>query len=181
MAPPIKYLEANNIKSLTAQVDAWLSANPSWQLKNFYMPFPNKYVQTLCEISGKLRTDGDLSTYQISTISANGALTKFRSTTQGNTGTSISTSPGNLYRFNIVNTDTGIIYVKFYDKASAATSADTPFLTITVPAGVGSAVAEDYIIPDNFLLGLSIRCVTGVADNANTAPTNKPLIAIRYR
>ncbi len=114
------------------------------------------------------------------TTSATGAVTKFRSLTCSATGEVVKNGTGNLYRYNIINLDAGIVYLKFYDKATAATSADTPFYVASVPAGVGSRVSDEFTVPDNFANGLSVRCVTTLPDNGNTSPT-APIVEIRFK
>ena len=70
----------------------------------------------------------------------------------------------------ITNDAAATRYVKIYDKLTAPTSADTPKLTIRVPASTTLPVA----VPTTgvlFTLGLGVRCVTGRADNDNTDAT----------
>lgn len=117
---------------------------------------------------------------QQGTTSNTGALSKFRSITGSNTGEVIKASTGNYYKIRVVNRALTIIIIKIYDKATAATSADTPFITFTCAAGDGSSFGDEYIIPSNFANGLGFRCVTGTADNDTTSPTTSPIVEIAY-
>lgn len=65
-------------------------------------------------------------------------------------------------------------YLKFYDKATAPTSGDTPVLTLPLPAANGA----NMLVPKlGFLNGLSLRATTGIADNDTGAPgTNEVIV-----
>ena len=76
------------------------------------------------------------------------------------------------------NSHSAVVYVKVYNKATAATNADTPILRVMVP--VGGTVSPGSLIPDGglqFRSGVSIRATTGVADNDNTSPPSNTVIA----
>ena len=60
-------------------------------------------------------------------------------------------------------------YLKLYDKATAATVADTPILTLMIPAG--AAFIVNPVPALHFALGLTYRCTTLPADADATAPT----------
>ncbi len=57
------------------------------------------------------------------------------------------------------------VYLKLYDKATAPTSADTPELSIYLPASASFDFEFDYA----FDLGLGYRLTTDVADAGTTA------------
>lgn len=103
---------------------------------------------------------------------------KFRSLTSSDTGEVVKTGTGAIGRINIVNNVASIVYVKFYDKATAAASTDTPFLTIPVASGIGIGVTHSFVGTNGFTTGLSTRCVTGIADNDATSPATKPILEI---
>jgi len=114
----------------------------------------------------------------------------FRSTTSTNTftnvpvptaGTQNATSPAvMLYGVNAVNGDTGIIYLKFYNKVGA-TTADTPQRTLAVAAGVGSQTfLQGSDIADYYPAGCSFRVCTGFADSDNTSAGTAPIVELRY-
>ena len=86
---------------------------------------------------------------------------------------------GAIGRYNIVNTATSIVYVKFYDSLTAPTGAgNVPFLTVPVPTGIGSGAANNFVIPTIYLQGLWVRCTTGVADTDTTNPATSPIIEL---
>lgn len=67
------------------------------------------------------------------------------------------------------------VYVKMYDKATAASESDTPFYRYAIPANSTSTLAAGSNAPNPegvlCTLGLSVRAVTGIADNSDTALT----------
>lgn len=73
---------------------------------------------------------------------------------------------------------TAMRFVKFYDKASAATEADTPVHTIPVaPSVLGGAIAVNLSDGEfTFDTGLSIRCSTAVADADTGAPSANDMV-----
>lgn len=91
-----------------------------------------------------------------------------------NTGQVIKNAAGKVYGWYIMNNGSGTRRVKLYNKATAPTSADTPVLRLAIPAGLGANLSEEAGF-DIFSNGIGIRCVQGVADNDNTAPTANDL------
>lgn len=93
-------------------------------------------------------------------------LSVARSTAFNATGTTTATSQAFVAGWQVTNTNAAARYLKLYNKATAATEADTPVITIHLP----STSTVNYSIPGSirFSAGLSIRCVTGVADNDTT-------------
>jgi len=87
--------------------------------------------------------------------------------------TVIKASAGQLYNHvAVVNVNAAIRYLKFYDKATAPTSADTPKLVYGVPgntAGAGIVLP----IPNGiaFANGIAFRMTTGQGDSDATAVT----------
>lgn len=73
-----------------------------------------------------------------------------------------------LVGYNIINTGAAARYVKLYNRSSAPSQADTPVLTISIPAGgqVDAMLGDAGI---RFEAGLGYRIVTGLADADNTA------------
>lgn len=134
-------------------------------------PFPIKIDQTT------LGTTNGVSLVAHSL--SNGAPTTFRSLTQTNgTGVSVKASTGNLYGWNIINLHSATIYLKFYNVASP-TSASTPVLTLPIVAN-GNIYQEPNCIQHNFSSVIAIRCVTGSADNDDTAAATLPIIELKY-
>ena len=98
----------------------------------------------------------------------------------GATGSIVKATGGTVCLITAHNVSAGVRYVKLYNKATAAVAADTPRLRFYLPAG-GSLIVE---IPNGiaFPAGIGVRCVTGVADNNNTAATaNDVLINIAFK
>jgi len=100
-----------------------------------------------------------------------------RSLDLSNTGLLIKAGAGKLYGWRLWSVDTDEVYLKFYDKATAGTSADTPIMTVGISGSDILLTGEDGH-PDDFFamhgikfeLGLSARVVTGLADNDNNDP-----------
>lgn len=92
-----------------------------------------------------------------------------RSLALASTGVSVTTAATRVFGWSITNSAASIRYVKLYNKASAASSSDTPVITVGIPA---TSTVNFYPSGGiNFTLGLSVRGVTGAADNNTTDPT----------
>ncbi len=90
------------------------------------------------------------------------------------TGQVIKASAGQVGGWYLANNAGAARFVKLYDKATAPTEADTPLLTIQLPAnGAANLLAVAGI---DFTTGISARATTGVADNDTGAPTTNDLI-----
>lgn len=109
------------------------------------------------------------------------ALQNFRTITANATGEVVKASKGDVYRVNVVSAAASITYVKLYNKATAATASDTPVQVLAISAAaIGATITHSFVIPDYYSTGISVRAVTGVADNDNTSPGTAPIIEIRY-
>ena len=98
----------------------------------------------------------------------------YRTLDSQNGGVVIKNGPGEVGGWHLVNNAVGARYVKLYDKATAPTSADTPKLTVLVPAnGAANLLAVCGI---DFTAGIGVRVTTGVADNDTGAPTTNDVI-----
>lgn len=108
---------------------------------------------------------------------ANG-VTMQRVTAAGSTNaTSIKASNGNIYGWSLFNTAAYIVYVKFYNKASAPTvGTDTPVFIIGVPAG-GS---KDFnsSVGMSFSTGVAYAITKGVTDADTTATLANDLVGV---
>lgn len=94
--------------------------------------------------------------------------TAFRVLSATATGTTTATAAATLSSLQMSNQAASTDhYVKIYDKATAATQADTPVVTYFVNA----QTARDIALPKGLKLtaGLSIRCVAEAADSGTTA------------
>jgi hypothetical protein len=118
--------------------------------------------------------------YASANDSPSGGASAYRNIDAGVTGDVVKASPGRLYGWHVSNAAAASAYVKIYDKATAPTEADTPVLTIAVPA---TGVAFMDLGPGvGFASGISIRATTGAADNDTGAPAANDVIAnLLYR
>lgn len=111
---------------------------------------------------------------------ANQRTVPYRSIDLGVTGLVVKATPGNLYSVNAHNLNATVRYLKIYDKATAATQADTPKLTIPLPAG--SLPPMYFSNGMYFANGISIRATTGLADNDTGAPTaSETIVNLSYK
>ncbi len=84
----------------------------------------------------------------------------FFSITGGNTGIMIHTGHAVLNGFIATNEGAVVIYLKFYDKATAGASAETPILQVLVPIDESVVLGG---IGQSYQLGLSFRAVAQAA------------------
>lgn len=133
----------------------------------------------------KLVDNGD-GTYSLGmsgaiTPTTSGGLSAYRNLDMGSTGVAVKTSAGQLYGYYLYNNSSSATrFVKIYDKASAASSSDTPVMTLPIPAGSAANVSFGAGIA--FASGISVRAVTGVADNDTGAPsTNDVVVNLLYK
>lgn len=111
---------------------------------------------------------------------ASNYTTPYRNLAPSSTGAVVKASPCEVHTIYLSNTDTKAVFVKFYDKATAATSADTPKYTIPVNTieSAPLALAEPWY----FANGLSVRATGAQADNDTTAPTaNTITVNLSYK
>lgn len=95
-------------------------------------------------------------------------------------GVNVKAAPGQVGGWYLSNNAGSVRYVKLYDKATAPTSADTPKLTVLVPAnGAANLLAVCGI---DFAAGIGVRVTTGVADNDTGAPSaNDVVVNLFYK
>ena len=86
----------------------------------------------------------------------------------GVTGQVCKASAGQLYGYMFHNAATATRWLKVYDKATAATEADTPKITLGLPAGQSGHIEFGKGIP--LSAGISARATTGIADADTGAP-----------
>jgi hypothetical protein len=123
----------------------------------------------------------------ISLAAETGFLSR-RNTALSNTPFTIKTSPGSVMGWNFINVNPVTVYVKFYNAVIANVTVGTtaPLLTIAVPPGVMTNAAFHFQEPSSipqevFDTAISIACVTGLADNNNTAPSTAIHASVRYK
>lgn len=108
-------------------------------------------------------------------MSANQKVTPYRNLDVDETGVVVSASPCKLSSAYIYNTSATDLYLKMYNKSTAATSADTPIATYVVPTRSG--LVFNFIhreLPFND--GMSIRATTAIADNDTGAPAANSIV-----
>ena len=85
------------------------------------------------------------------------------------TGDLLITGKRVLFGWFISNQNAAVLYVKFYNKATAPTvGTDTPVLTLAIPAV--SAANVEFLGGIAFSLGIGVGATTGVVDADTGAP-----------
>ena len=96
--------------------------------------------------------------------------------------TVVKNAAGQLYGWDITNTGTVTVFVKFYDAASGTLGTGTPVMTIGIPGNASddtlSSKALAYGI--TFATGICVGAGTGVADADNTDPGANAVVANIY-
>lgn len=92
----------------------------------------------------------------------------------GITGQMVKSSAGSLCGYFVYNNAASTRYVKFYNKATAATNSDTPVFVLAIPGGSAANVFVTGMV--TFTTGISIRATTGVANADNNAPTANDVV-----
>jgi hypothetical protein len=87
----------------------------------------------------------------------------------------IKGSAGQLYGYSLFNTTASARFVKLYNKASGATSSDTPILRIYLPPTGGANVSIENGIACG--TGICIRITTGAADSDTGACSANDVLA----
>lgn len=111
----------------------------------------------------------------------------YRNTALSNTKQEVSASGVTLLGWNLINLNTVTVYVKLYDAAAASVTigTTTPVYTLAVPPGDGTNPGIFFQELSNHLQeltanGLTIACVTGLADNSTAAPATAIHASLRY-
>lgn len=121
------------------------------------------------------------------TLAAESGYLNYRNTALTNTAVQVKASGGSVMGWNFINPNSVTVYVKFYNLATGVTVGTSPILlTQAVPGGSASNPGINFLdvglIPQEvFSTGISIACVTGLADNNNTAPTTPIHASVRYK
>lgn len=138
-------------------------------------------------MSGLDKNSGAAGATTLRVVEALKSFQRYRSTALSSTKVQVKGSAGNVYGWNFINTNTSDVFVKFYDglAANVTVGTTTPVLTILVPAASGSSNGLFFqdINPDPqevFTAGITIACVTGLADSSTTAPTTAIHASVRY-
>jgi hypothetical protein len=107
-------------------------------------------------------------------------LNNYRSLALGDTGVIVTSQRTILCGWTITNINAAIRFVKLYNKATAASAADTPVLVIGIPPGE----TVSLVIPGGlvFSAGISARCVTTIPDaGATGAAANEIATQLFYQ
>jgi hypothetical protein len=94
----------------------------------------------------------------------------------------VKASPGIVFSIAATNTSAAARYVRVYDKATAATTGDTPIARFAIP-GNTSGSGFNIVFPRAIkcVNGIALRFTAAVADNNNTAiPANDVMLNITY-
>ena len=106
-------------------------------------------------------------------------LLTYRNLNVQTTGSVIKAFAGAIFDLTMSNANATVRYVKLYDKATAPTASDTPVRTYLLPPT--STIVVPVTDGIDYLVGISIRASTLVADNDNTAPSaNDVIVNIGY-
>jgi len=104
-----------------------------------------------------------------------GGCAVYRSLSVLATGLVVKASAGRIYGWHLSNSGAAAAHLKIYDKATAATQADTPVLTLRLAAGASYSL--DLGPGISFAAGIGIRATTELADNGTTAPGANEVVA----
>lgn len=99
---------------------------------------------------------------------ANDAYSIYRNIDLDEAGANVKSSAGKVFGYYFYNAAATVLYLKFYNKASAPTvGTDTPVLTLTLPSEQGGHINFQGGV--NFDTGIGVACTGGVADADTTA------------
>lgn len=109
-----------------------------------------------------------------------GGVAPYRNLDLGVTGQIVKATPGQVYGYYVANLSASWRYLKWYDKATAPTQADTPVFTYPLPPNSAGHRGNPAGIV--FAAGISVRATTALADNDVGAPTaNDVVMNAEYR
>jgi hypothetical protein len=160
-------------------------------------PTANTVLARLKTIGDKLPIGVQLSSASLSitpasnatfTLTAESGFLMVRTQALTNTAQTIKSSGGSVMGWNFININSVAVYIKFYNAliADVTVGTTTPILTVAVPAGSATNPGINMVTPDLvpfevFSTAISFACVTGLADNSNTAPTTAIHASVRYK
>jgi hypothetical protein len=160
-------------------------------------PTANTVLARLKTIGDKLPIGVQLSSASLSitpasnatfTLTAESGYLTVQTQALTSTAQTIKTSSGSVMGWNFINVNSMAVYVKFYNAliANVTVGTTTPILTVAVPAGSATNPGINMVTPDLvpfevFSTAISFACVTGLADNSNTAPATAIHASVRYK
>ena len=98
--------------------------------------------------------------------------------------TNVKSSAGQVYGWQISNTNASVRFFKLYNKATAPTvGTDTPVMTIAIPGNTNGGITElEFATGITFSTGISFALTTGVADSDTTAvAANEVLVNLLFK
>lgn len=100
---------------------------------------------------------------------ANGATpSRVVASVTGNTLTALKNTAGNIVNIDLFNVATYMVFLKFYNKATAVTvGTDTPVWTIPIPAG--GSFSKEFVQGKSFSAGIAFAITKLQADTDTTA------------
>ena len=112
---------------------------------------------------------------------------RYRNTALSSTPQQVKASGATLLGWNFINSNTVTVYVKLYDAllANVTVGTTTPVKTIAIPPGDGTNPGIFYMAIQGYpqeliTTGLTIACVTGLADSSTAAPATAIHASLRY-
>ncbi len=90
--------------------------------------------------------------------------------------TNVKASEARLEAITGQNARASVVWLKLYDKATTPSEADTPKMTLAIPAS--SAFNFNWVRGVSFPLGLGYRMTTAAADNSTAALTAADIIGM---
>lgn len=110
-------------------------------------------------------------------------ILSFRNTAITNTAVAVKGLPGNVWGWNLINSNVTPVYLKIYNVAAASVTVGVtvPIMTLMIP-GSGSVYQGPASTAQLNGAGsaLSIACVTTVADSGSTAPATALHVELKY-
>ena len=96
--------------------------------------------------------------------------------------TVVKNAPGQLYGWDITNTTTATVFVKFYDATSGTLGTGTPVMTVAIPGNASDDTLSSKSMAYGiiFATGICVGAGTGVADADNTDPGANGVVANIY-
>jgi len=96
--------------------------------------------------------------------------------------TVVKNAPGQLYGWDITNTTTAAVFVKFYDATSGTLGTGTPVMTVGIPGNASDDTLSSKSMAYGiiFATGICVGAGTGVADNDTGDPGANGVVANIY-
>lgn len=107
---------------------------------------------------------------------------QFRQVAVSNTAVLINSGSCVLVGWNLINPNSANAYVKFYNNTLAEVNGGTGTIVkdLLIPGSGTSLLSNEDKFQLNFNIGMVIKCVTGIADADNTAPSIGCYVELLY-